>query len=96
MPTIKLYANLRNIAGTTEVSITPPSGMLRSVSRESNLGACVSALIEQVPALDGVIVEDGQIKPYIVININGHAATNFDVPVGKDDVIAIFPPMAGG
>jgi len=90
MPTIKLYANLRKIAGTMEVSITPPS------SRGASLGECVSALVEQIPALDGIIVEDGQIRPHFVININGHAATGLDVDIQEDDVIAIFPPIAGG
>ena len=85
MPTIKLYANLRKIAGTTEVSITGAS-----------LGACVSMLIEQIPALEGVIVEGGQMRPHFVININGHAAAGLDVSVDENDVIAIFPPIAGG
>ena len=89
MPTIKLFANLRKIAGTKEVSITPPS-------RGTSLGECVSALVEAYPALDGVIVEDRQIRPHFVININGHAAAGLDVSVAENDVIAIFPPIAGG
>lgn len=85
MPTIKLYAGLRKKAGQTEVSITAPS-----------LRTCVSALVERIPALDGVIVQDGQIRPHFVININGHAVTDLDVPVNEEDGIAIFPPIAGG
>lgn len=85
MPTIKLFANLRKAAGQTEVSIPGAS-----------LQACVSALVEQIPALDGVIVEGGQIRPHFVININGHAAMGLDAAVSEDDVIAIFPPIAGG
>ena len=85
MPTITLYTNLRKIAGTSEVFI--PS---------KNLGECVLTLIERFPALDGVVLEDGQIKPYFVITINGRAAVGLDVAVGEDDVIAIFPFVAGG
>ncbi|MBT3389002.1 MAG: hypothetical protein HN413_01180 [Chloroflexi bacterium] len=85
MPTIKLYAGLRKKAGQTEVSITGAS-----------LRTSVSALVEQIPALEGVIVQDGQIRPHFVININGHAATGLEVDIQEDDVIAIFPPIAGG
>lgn len=85
MPTIKLYANLRTIAETKELFITGAS-----------LGACVTSLVEQIPALDGVILQNGQIRPHFVININGHVAPVLDIPVNEEDTIAIFPPIAGG
>lgn len=85
MPTIKLFANLRTIAATKKLSV--PGTNLREILQE---------LAIQVPALDGVILEGGQIKPHFVININGHAATNLDVSVSEQDTIAIFPPIAGG
>lgn len=85
MPIIKLYANLRNIAGTKELFIPG-----------ENLGETLHALIKKTPALDGVILNEGLVKPHFVININGHAAVGLDVPVCEDDVIAIFPPIAGG
>ena len=96
MPIIKLYANLRDIAGTKELSITPPSGMLRSASRGASLGAVMTALVKQHPALAGVILEDGEIRPHFVININGHNVTDLDTLVTEQDIIAIFPPIAGG
>jgi molybdopterin synthase sulfur carrier subunit len=85
MPTIKLYANLRNIAGTKELSITGAS-----------LGGVLNELVKQVPALDGVILENGQVRPHFVITINGLNATELNVPVTEQDLIAIFPPIAGG
>ena len=85
MAVVKLFANLRNIAGTKEVSVTGAS-----------LGACMMSLVEQIPALDGVILQNGQIRPHFVININGHAALDLDIPVNEEDSIAIFPPIAGG
>ena len=85
MPTIKLYANLRTIAETKELSIVGTS--LRGVLNE---------LMKRVPALDGVILENGQIRPHFVITINGHNATGLDVTVTEQDLIAIFPPIAGG
>ena len=85
MPTIKLFANLRNIAEAKEISVTGTS--LKGVLNE---------LVEEVPALDGVILEDGQIRPHFVITINGHNAAELDVTVTEQDLIAIFPPIAGG
>jgi molybdopterin converting factor small subunit len=96
MPLVKLYANLRAIAGTKELSIAPPSRVLRSVSREASLGLVLSELIRQHPALDGVILENGQLRPHFVITINGLNATDLGVFVTEEDIIAIFPPIAGG
>ena len=96
MPTVKLYANLRNIAGTKELYITPPSGMLRSASRGASLGEALSELVRQCPALEGVILENGHIRPHFVITINGLNATDLDASVSEEDMIAIFPPIAGG
>ena len=96
MPTIKLFANLRKVAEKKELSVAPPTGMLRSASRETSLGGVLNELVKQVPALDGVILENGQIRPHFVITINGHNATELDAPVAEQDLIAIFPPIAGG
>ena len=85
MPLVKLYANLRNIAGTKELSITG-----------AKLGQALNDLIRQSPALDGVILENGQIRPHFVITINGLNATDLDASVTEEDMIAIFPPIAGG
>ena len=96
MPVVKLYANLRKLAGTKELSVMPPSGRLRSASRETTLGAVLDELVEQKPALDGYVVENGQIRPHVVITVNGHNATELGAPVTEQDLIAIFPPIAGG
>ena len=96
MPIIKLYANLRGLAGTKELSITPPSGMPRSASRGASLGGVLNELIKRIPALDGVILEDGQIRPHFVITINGLNVADLNTTVTEQDIIAIFPPIAGG
>ena len=85
MPTVKLFANLRKLAGTKELSIAG-----------STLGAVLNELVEQHPALDGVVLENGQIRPHVVITINGHNAVDLDASVTEQDVVAIFPPIAGG
>jgi len=96
LPTIKLFANLRKIAETKELSVALPSGMLGSSSRGTNLGEILNELVKEIPALDGVILEDGQIRPHFVVTINGHNATGLNMTVKEQDNIAIFPPIAGG
>jgi len=85
MPMVKLFANLRKLAGTKELSITG-----------STLEAVLNELVEQKPALDGVILESGEIRPHVVITINGHNATDLNLTVTEQDVVAMFPPIAGG
>jgi len=82
---VKLFANLRKLAGTKELSITG-----------STLEAVLNELVEQKPALDGVILESGEIRPHVVITINGHNATDLNLTVTEQDVVAMFPPIAGG
>jgi len=96
LPTIKLFANLRKIAETKELSVAPPSGILRSATRESSLGEILNELVKEVPALDGVILEDGQIRPHFIVTINGHNAAGLNMTVKEQDIISIFPPIAGG
>jgi molybdopterin converting factor small subunit len=96
MPTVNLYANLRKLAGTKELSIAPPSGMLRPASRGSTLGEVLSELVRRNPALDGVILASGEIRPHFVITINGQITTDLNASVTEQDVLAIFPPIAGG
>ena len=85
MPTVKLFANLRKIAQAKELSV-----------RGTSLRGVLNELVKEVPVLDAVIVEDGQIRPHIVITINGHNVTQMDVTVTEQDIIAIFSPIAGG
>lgn len=85
MPTVKLFANLRKIAGTKELSA--PGATLKEV---------LSELRRQNPPLVDAILEDGTLRPHVVITINGQITMDFNAPVTEKDVIAIFPPIAGG
>jgi molybdopterin converting factor small subunit len=46
--------------------------------------------------LNGIIFENREIRPDFVITINGYNATSLGVSVEEQDIIAIFPPIAGG
>jgi sulfur-carrier protein len=85
MPIIKLFANLRKVAGTKEVSVTGAS-----------VGGVVSELVKRYPALAANLLVDGQIRPHVIITINGHPTEDVHAPVTEQDQIAIFPPITGG
>jgi len=85
MPLVKLYANLRQAAGTKEISVPG-----------RNLRAVVYALIEQFPALGKILLENGQVRRHVIITVNGQTIVDLDMPVTEQDQIAIFPPIAGG
>jgi MoaD family protein len=85
MPIVKLYANLRKIAGTKEVSVTG-----------STVEAVLNELVRQNPALAGVILQDGHLRPHFVVTLNGQNVVDLSSSVNEQDVVAIFPPIAGG
>jgi len=85
MPLVKLYANLRKLAGTKELIVT-----------EATVRAVLNELVKQNPLLGDVILENGGLRPHIVITLNGHNMVDLDMDVSEQDIIAIFPPIAGG
>ena len=85
MPTVKLFASLRKDSGMKETSI--PGTRVEPV---------ISELIRRYPALADKLLENGQIRPHVVITINGHPSTDMEAPLTEQDLIAIFPPIAGG
>lgn len=85
MPVVKLYANLRKLAGTKEISIP-----------EATVGAVLNELVKRYPALNGVMLENAQLRLHVVVTVNGHNTNDFNIKVTEQDVLAIFPPIAGG
>lgn len=85
MPTVKLFASLRKDAGIKEAAIPGTSVM-----------PVISELVRQYPVLAEKLLENGQVRPHVVITLNGHPTTDMDAPVTEQDLIAIFPPIAGG
>ena len=85
MPLVKLFANLRKLAGTKELSVTG-----------TTIGVVVNELVRQNPSVGEVILQNGELGPHIVVTLNGHNILELETPVTEQDVIAIFPPIAGG
>ena len=85
MPVVKLYANLRKLAETKELSVTG-----------GTVGAIVSELVRQKPLVGNILLENGGLAAHVVLTLNGHNVSDFETPVAEQDVIAIFPPIAGG
>ncbi len=85
MPLVKLYANLRKLAGTKELSITG-----------GTVGAVLNELVRRNPPLGDVILENGELRLHIVVTLNGINVTDLNLALAEQDIVAIFPPIAGG
>ena len=85
MPIVKLYANLRKLAGTKELSITGPT-----------IGVVLSELVKRYPPVGKVILENGKLRQHIIVTLNGHNIIDLETPVTEQDIVALFPPIAGG
>ena len=85
MPNVKLFANLRKLAGAKEMTI---SG--------STIGGVLMELVRQNPPLGEVILDDDGLRPHIIIALNGRNVTDLNIQVNEQDSVAIFPPIAGG
>jgi MoaD family protein len=85
MAVVKLYANLRSLAGTKEISI--PGLTVRAVLDE---------LVERYPQLGTVLLQDEGLRPHIVVTLNGHNVVDLGLATSDQDTVAVFPPIAGG
>jgi MoaD family protein len=85
MATVKLFANLRKLAGTKELSITG-----------TTVRAVVNELAERSSEVGSVILENGNLRPHFIVTLNGRNILDLDTAVTEQDTIAIFPPLAGG
>ena len=88
MPLVKLYAGLRAAAGVKEAQVE--GTLLRDI---------LNVLVEQYPGLDGAVLQNGALRPHVVVTVNGtHIPDNqgLDIFIASEDQIAIFPPIAGG
>jgi molybdopterin synthase sulfur carrier subunit len=85
---VRLFANIREIMGERELFLdsTTVSGVL-------------DLLASIKPDLWDVLFEDGSLRPYITVLLNGRNITEIDgvmSALSEGDEVAIFPPVSGG
>ena len=88
MATVKLFGNLRQLAGATAVTI--PGRSVRQL---------LDQLCTHYPALETAVFDNNQLRPHVRIMIAGRDIEldqGLETAVNSDDTLAIFPPIAGG
>ena len=89
----KLFADLAERAGTSEVDVAPAAS-------EPTVGDALEALFAECPALkERVLDEDGSVRSHLNLLKNGEDVTHAEglsTPVAADDELALFPPVSGG
>jgi sulfur-carrier protein len=85
---VRLFANIREIMGERELFLdsTTVSGVL-------------DLLTSIEPDLRDVLFEDGALRPYITVLLNGRNISEIDgvmSALSEGDEVAIFPPVSGG
>ncbi len=88
MATIKVFGNLRQmmVAPQFEMQAETVHGLLTMLCAENG-------------AFDEAVMDDGVLRPFIKITINGkdiRLGDGLDTAIACADTIAVFPPIAGG
>jgi molybdopterin synthase sulfur carrier subunit len=90
--TFRTFATFSEVIGAREMELTLPPG--------AKVGGLLENLCDAHPGLrERLFDAAGQIKPYILILKNGRSVTSpqqHDTVIDEGDVIAVFPPVAGG
>ena len=89
---VRLYATLRQIAGTREVEIP--------VEGQQAVGDVLRAVVERYPRLSEAIWNaDGSLAGHVAVVLNGRDVRHLDgvdTPISDDDRLDVFPPVGGG
>ena len=88
MPLVKVFGNLRGLAGSA--SFNKPGLTPRAVLNEIKK--------ENPDLYDAILVAD-ELRPHVRVLIAGRdieLSQGLDTPIKEDDELAIFPPIAGG
>jgi molybdopterin synthase sulfur carrier subunit len=85
---VRLFANLREIVGKPQL-----------ILEASTIREVLTTLRSTHPALQPLLCEDGEVRPYITILINGKNIRDMEAlatTLSDGDEVAIFPPVSGG
>ena len=89
---VKIFATLRQLVGAKEIEVGLEVG--------DTVGSVVARLVADYPALGQHILDDeGNLEAYINVFVNGRSIRfldGLDTSLSEEDVLAIFPPVAGG
>lgn len=88
MATVKLFGNLREIAGVSTVDI--PGDVVAAVLGE---------LTRQYPEMQAALFEEESLRPFVRVVIDGQdseLAQGLQTAVSDSSTVSIFPPLAGG
>ncbi|MGZ4849211.1 MAG: ubiquitin-like small modifier protein 1 [Halobacteriota archaeon] len=85
---VRLFANIREITGSPELKLSARS-----------IGELLDSLVATHPALQDVLFDDGTLRPYITVLVNGRNIRDIggvQTALADGDEVAIFPPVSGG
>lgn len=89
MPLVKLFGNLRQLAGAKRLSL---SGTTVREMLETLCG-------DNTALRDAIFQGNGSLQPHVRVVVNGRDSElgqGLDSPLKETDEVAIFPPIAGG
>ena len=89
--TVKAFADVRELLGRELVISIPEGETVRQLLQI--LGKKYAGFLSRI------LEPDGQLRPYVSILENGRnirSLNDLDTRLAEGDVIAIFPPLAGG
>lgn len=90
--TFRVFASLREIIDAGEKTLILPKG--------ESIRGLLENLCNTYPRLRALLFDNaGQMKPYVIVLKNGRnigSLHQLDTIIDEDDIIAIFPPVAGG
>jgi molybdopterin synthase sulfur carrier subunit len=87
---VVLFANYREIVGKKEVIISSGPSVVKDI---------VDELTSQYPDLKALLFQDGEMKRYVNILVDGVSIKETNgllTPVRDGNEIKIFPPVSGG
>ncbi|HEY3273365.1 MAG TPA: ubiquitin-like small modifier protein 1 [Methanocella sp.] len=86
----KLFANFREAVGQKEAEVATGG---------KTVGDAIRSLIAQHPKLEPLVYQDGHVKQYVNVLLNGQTVKDDQLAsatVKDGDEIALFPPVSGG
>ncbi|MFA9414964.1 ubiquitin-like small modifier protein 1 [Natrinema sp. HArc-T2] len=88
---LRFFATYREAVGEKEQT--------RTIGDESTVGEVLADLEAEYDGLEGQLLEEGQIRPQLSVLKNGRNVVHMagaETALEADDVVSVFPPVAGG